>query len=158
MDLFLAFMWFVALATIMLFGIWRLEVNTRALAETTDLLIRVERFFVEQSLGDRPASPPKPLEVLAVKPEPAADAELRRIPRPSFNTLVEGSEPRDTTPNINEASFNDDDDDEHRPTTVLPRCGVCGAVNYQPVGGLFRCSACGKVGHLSFPGLERKVA
>lgn len=168
MEFVIGLLWFIALATVMVFGIWRIEVNTRRIEENTALLVRVEELFGKEFPANRDAMPPpKPqFEVVSATRAPIEDAEITRIPRrPQCDTLVEGSEPplpRDTTPNaqMHVSSLDEelDDDDEHRPTTVLPRCGKCGSVNYQPVGGLFKCSACGKIGHLTFPGLERKVA
>lgn len=164
MELFVGLLWFIAFSAIMIFGIWRMEVNTRVIDENTETLVRLEKLFAAQSVGDREAILPKPhSEIVTASSAPQLqDAEIVRIPRPKYDTLLEGSEPpppRDTTPDEPSADASLDDEDEFRPTTVLPRCGKCGSVNFTPTSGLFKCNHCGKIGHLTFPGLEdRKVA
>ena len=38
MEFVIGLLWFIALATVMVFGIWRIEVNTRRIEENTALL------------------------------------------------------------------------------------------------------------------------
>lgn len=153
-------LWFVAFSSLTIIAIWRLEVNSRTIRENTRVLLR---FVPPDSSEERKAivpPSPSPIENAAVIPRELPDAEIQAIPRrPQSDTLISGSEPppRDTTPDAPAAADLLDDDEDH-PTTVLPRCGQCGSVDYAPTGGLFKCKACGKVGHLRFPGLHRKVA
>jgi hypothetical protein len=152
-------LWFVAFSALTIIAIWRLEVNSRTIRENSRIL---ERFAPESSKEDRKAIvPPSPSEnVSATSPHELRDAEIQAIPRrPQCDTLISGSEPppsRDTTPHTPAAELLDNDED--CPTTVLPRCGECGSVDYVPSGGLFQCKVCGNVGHLRFPGQHQKVA
>lgn len=154
---------FMAFSGLLIITALRIEANSHLMQENTRVLLRVEELFTPKSSEERIAIvPPNPPELL--------DAEMQAIPRrPQCDTLISGSEPpppRDTTLDVpkvdesvepartNETIDDDDGDDEHRPTTVLPRCAKCGSVNFLPTG-----QSCGKTGYLTFPGLEqRKVA
>lgn len=159
---------FVAFAGLLIITALRIEANSRVLQENTRVL---QRFAPPDSSEERKAIvPPNPIENAATIPRDLPDAEMQAIPRrPQSDTLISGSEappPRDTTPDASMALESVDapkatdllDDDGEQPTTVLPRCGKCGSVDYAPTGGLFQCKSCGKVGYLRFPGLHRKVA
>lgn len=161
-------LWFLAFSALTVIAIWRLEVNSRTIRENTRVL---SRFAPPDSSEERKAivpPSPTPIENAAVIPRELPDAEIQAIPRrPQSDTLISGSEPpRDTTPDAPKADESVQapkaadllDDDEDHPTTVLPRCGKCGSVDYAATGGLFQCKSCGKIGYLSFPGLHRKVA
>jgi hypothetical protein len=153
---------FVAFSGLMLITALRIEANSLIMQENTRVLLRVEQKLAPESTKE-PVIPSKPApDVIAVSaPIPTTDAEIQAIlRRPNHDTLVQGTEPpRDTVPNEMTAAEMIDDDDDRRPTTIVPRCAQCGSVNYVPTGGLFTCQSCKKTGYLTFHGLEqRKVA